>query len=355
MDVLAEEAGANMLFIQAKGTGLMGDEDFFLSRGDLDFVKKIKGVDEVAGLYMDVAEIKFKKEIKYVFVMGYDPKNYNFIFEGFNADVIKGRNLKKGELTKAMFGYNYQFPNKIFKKPLELGDKIEINGVRFEIVAFIEEIGNPQDDSNIYFVEEAYELLYPGKKDIFGYVMVGAEKTEDPEELAEKIEEKLRKRKGEKEGQETFSVASFADLLETFGTFINIINGVLILIALVSVIVASVNIMNTMYTAVIERTKEIGIMKAIGARNSNILFIFVFESGLLGLVGGIIGEILGYGISSLGGYVAKISGYSSLQPYFSPSLIIGCLIFAFLVGALSGLLPAIQASKLNPTEALRYE
>ena len=86
-----------------------------------------------------------------------------------------------------------------------------------------------------------------------------------------------------------------------------------------------------------------------------LLFIFVFESGFLGLIGGILGEILGYGISSFGGYVAKVSGYASLQPYFPTSLIIGCLIFALLVGALSGLVPAIQASKLKPTDALRYE
>ena len=143
--------------------------------------------------------------------------------------------------------------------------------------------------------------------------------------------------------------------MEMFGTFISVINGILILIALISVIVASVNIMNTMYTSVLERTREIGIMKAIGARNSNIRTIFIFESGLLGIVGGILGELLGYGISSAGGYAAKMAGFSSLQPYFSPYLIVGCLIFSFLVGAFSGLFPAIQASKLKPVDALRYE
>jgi len=356
MDVLAEEAGADKLFIQSKGVGAPGtDENFFISKDDVDFVEKIKGVNEIAGLYMKVVEVKFKKEIKYVFGMGYDYKDFDLVFEGFGADIETGRKLKGGDLNKALLGYNYQFPEKIFKRGLELGDKIEINEVLFEIVGFVEEIGNPGDDSNVYLTEEAFVTLFPTTLDEYGFVMLSSDKSIDPEDLADKIEEKLRKHKGQKEGEEDFTVQSFADLMEMFGTFISVINGILILIALISVIVASVNIMNTMYTSVLERTREIGIMKAIGARNSNIRTIFIFESGLLGIVGGILGELLGYGISSAGGYVAKMAGFSSLQPYFSPYLIVGCLIFSFLVGAFSGLFPAIQASKLKPVDALRYE
>jgi len=105
----------------------------------------------------------------------------------------------------------------------------------------------------------------------------------------------------------------------------------------------------------LERTKEIGIMKAIGARNKDIMFIFVFEAGLLGLLGGVLGVIFGYFIASLAGQIAASAGYSSLYPIFPNSLIFGCIFFAFSVGALSGLFPAIRASKLNPTDALRYE
>jgi putative ABC transport system permease protein len=136
---------------------------------------------------------------------------------------------------------------------------------------------------------------------------------------------------------------------------LNVLSGILILVALISVAVAFVNTMNTMYTAVLERTREIGIMKAIGARNENILFIFVFESALLGFVGGVAGIMLGYLISSFGGAVAVAAGYSLLQPAFPWYLIVGCLLFAFIVGILSGLLPAMKASKLDPVEALRYE
>ena len=356
MDVLADEAGADKLFIQAKGFGLPGsDSNFYISREDIEFVEKIKGVNEISGMYMNPAQIKFKEKIKYSYMVGYDTKKFEFVFESFNTAILSGRELKKDEQNKVLLGYNYQMPEKIFKKPLTLGETIEINGEDFDVVGFIEEVGNPADDSNVYVTEEAFESLYPDNKDKFGYVMASSDKSISPKDLAEKIEEKLRKRRDQKEGEEDFSVESFEDLLETFGTFIDVINGILILISLISVVVASVNVMNTMYTAVLERTREIGVMKAIGAKNSDIIFIFVFESGTLGLIGGTLGILLGYFISSTGGKFAAISGYSSLYPIFPLSLIIGCLLFSTIIGAVSGILPAIQASKLKPVDALRYE
>jgi len=112
--------------------------------------------------------------------------------------------------------------------------------------------------------------------------------------------------------------------------------------------------MNTMYTSVIERTREIGIMKSIGAKNSDVLIIFLIESGILGLVGGGIGVALGVGFSKLVEVGARIAlGPSILQASFSLFLIVGSLGFAFVIGMISGILPAKQASELQPVEALR--
>ncbi|MFW5991499.1 MAG: ABC transporter permease, partial [Candidatus Nanoarchaeia archaeon] len=161
--------------------------------------------------------------------------------------------------------------------------------------------------------------------------------------------------KEQDEGQEDFSITTLESQLDTFNTIIALLNGILVAIAGVSVFVAAVNIANTMYTSVIERTKEIGVMKAIGARNSYIAMIFMGESGILGLLGGVIGISLGYVVAVIGGRIAEEAGYGLLTPYFPLWLIIGCLLFAFGVGALSGLLPALQAAKLKPVDALREE
>jgi len=165
----------------------------------------------------------------------------------------------------------------------------------------------------------------------------------------------LRKHKDIDEGKETFYIQSFEQVIEQFSTVLVVINAILVLIALISLIVAGVNIMNTMYTAVLERTPEIGVMKAIGARNSDIMFIFLVESGILGLVGGTLGIAFGYFIAKIGEAALAGAGYAAFYPIFPWQLTVGCLAFAFLVGSLAGLLPAKQASKLKPVDALRYE
>ena len=356
VDDLAQEAGTDKLFIQSRGIGAPGtDSNFILTQEDVDFIAKQKEIQNFAGIYMTTVEAKLDKQKKYFFIMGIDPKKQRFIEEAFTVGVEYGRSLKKGDLNKVVLGYNYQFENKIFKKALEIGDKITLNDEKYEIVGFYDEVGNPSDDSQIYLTDKAFELLFPEKKGEYGFIMTQLQPGVDPNKYAERLEEKIRKFKDQEKGKEDFYVQSFADALETFGSVFGIITGTIILIAFISLIVAAINIMNTMYTAVLERTKEIGVMKAIGAPNHKITTLFVFESGVLGTIGGIVGMFLGYLIAKAGEMGAAAAGYASLKPDFPIWLIIGCIMFAFFVGSIAGLLPAIQASKLKPVEALRFE
>ena len=357
IDTLAQESGVDKLFLQSKGTSAPGtDANFYISEDDLHFINKINGVNEISGIYMKVAELEFRKDSNFYFVMGMEPKKMKLLDETFTVSVENGRNLKNGDLNKVVLGYNYQLDEKIFDHGIKLGDKVELNKLKFEVIGFYEEVGNPGDDSQMYVTQETFEtILYPESKDKFGYAVIRADSNIPSNELADKINEKLRKHKGQKEGEEDFFVQTFEDAIGTFTSIVDILNGVLILIALISLFVASINIMNTMYTAVLERTKEIGIMKSIGAKNKSILMIFILESGFLGLVGGILGIFIGWIIASIGGKIAANAGYAMLQPIFPWYLIVGCLFFAFSVGTLAGLLPAKQAAKLKPVDALRYE
>jgi putative ABC transport system permease protein len=126
-------------------------------------------------------------------------------------------------------------------------------------------------------------------------------------------------------------------------------------IAGISIIIGGIGISNAMYTAVTERTKEIGIMKSIGARNSDIFNLFLIESGLLGMVGGILGILCGLGLAYGLAFVGmSVLNTDLIRVNASMSLILGALAFSFLIGSVSGLLPAIQAAKLKPVDALRY-
>ncbi len=155
---------------------------------------------------------------------------------------------------------------------------------------------------------------------------------------------------------------------------INTVTLVLTGIAGISLIVGGVGIMTTMYTSVLERTRQIGIMKSVGARNSNILLMFVIEAGILGLVGGIIGMVIGTIFSEGLEYIITVGvnigvkidiSVMQIGPEIGPFLdgfnavlprewTISILLFSFLVGCISGYLPAKRASEMHPVDALRY-
>jgi len=202
---------------------------------------------------------------------------------------------------------------------------------------------------------ESFRILFdiPDRVDA---IMIQTQEGEDINEVADRIETKLRRERGVTEDTQDFMIFTPEDLLESFGNVLNIITAFLAGIAAISLLVGAIGIANTMYTSVIERTREIGVMKAIGARNSDIMWIFLIESGLLGLGGALIGVGLGYGISKTVEYIAITQLDTTLLQTAAPLwLIAGCLGFGFLIGAVSGVFPALQASKTNVVDALRYE
>lgn len=334
--------------------GSITSDSLILTKEDLEFVRDIRGIKEVVGYLGKYGQVNYKKESKVVYVGGMNSEDVDFWEESNSLDIKEGRVFEKGERFKAVVGYNHIYKN-MWDKPMKLGGIVEIEGQEFKIIGVIEKTGDNNDDSTIYLPKETMREIFdiPEEESV---IMAKTEKSFDPEEVAGNVERKLTKFRREKEGQETFSVQTSGQLLESFSNIFGIVQAVLIGIAAISLLVGGIGIMNTMYTAVIERTKEIGVMKAIGAKNSDILLIFLFEAGLLGLVGGAIGIFIGVGLGKGTEYIAlNFLDTSLLQAAFPLPLIIGALLFSFLIGATSGILPAMQAAKLRPAHALRYE
>jgi len=352
IDEYISGGSVDKVIIQSKGTSLSGmDDTFAFTEDELEAIEATSGVYEASGVYFKSAEVVQGKKRIYTLIFGYDPKK-PLIMDTFNIGIEKGRDLNDGD-SSAVLGYNYLSDNKIFPKGYSVGERIEIQEEKVKIIGFYEEIGSPQDDAQIYVTNDFMRDLY-GENISYNWIVARVD-IEDIDRVVENIEKNLRKERGLEEGKEDFFVQSFADMMETYTVVLDMVIGFIILIALISVLVSAVNTANTMITSVLERIKEIGIMKSVGARNSYILGIFLFESSFLGFIAGIIGCAVGWLISYSGALILDNIGYGFLQPGFPVSLFAGCIIFAILTGAISGIAPAINAMRINPVDALRYE
>ena len=352
-----EQLGKDKIIIQPKGMGppgSAGSESLKLTSKDVKVIEDIRGVEYVSGYLIKQGQAIFKGESGIGFATGITEEDFERMMELSGLEILKGRGLRDSDKFKVVVGYNHIYKD-IWDKSMGIGSTIEIEGYEFKVIGVVGRIGNPIDDTLLYIQKDALKEIL-NIEDEESQILVKTAPGFDPIDVAETIERKLRRSRGEKEDQETFTVQTSEQLLESFSNIFGIVQGVLVGIAAISLFVGGIGIMNTMYTSVLERTKEIGTMKAIGAKNSDILFIFLFESGLLGLIGGAIGIAIGIGLGKSAEYIAgTLFGADLLRAVFPWYLIIGALLFSSFIGTLSGIFPAMQAAKLKPADALRYE
>lgn len=351
IEEMSSASSADKVLIQPKGFGGL-DDTFAFSEDEVHVVEITSGVYSATGIYFKSVEVEKSGVKKYVSIVGYDPKK-PLIMDVFNIDIYTGRELQPGD-KGVVLGYNYLLPDKIFVKPYALNDNIILNGQKFKIVGFYQAVGSAEDDAQIYVTNDFMEELYSNTSLPYNWIVAKVD-TSNIERVVKDIERNLRKERGQEEGKEDFFVQSFDEMIESYSTALDIVVWFILLIALISVFVSAINTANTMITSVLERVKEIGVMKSIGAQNSEIFKIFLFESSFLGFVAGVLGVLFGLILSFLGGKIIASAGYGFLQPSFPFWLFIVCIGFATLTGAISGALPARSASKVNPVDALRYE
>ncbi len=265
------------------------------------------------------------------------------------SEIRDGRLLDSADYNVVVIGG--KLADTYYDKPVGINKMITIEGTAFRVVGILD-----GTSTTIYMpINMAYQVLDDKNMDVYDSIIVKVKDENYLDGTVEKIEQKLMMARHVNDKTRDFSVYSNKQSNEMRAEMMSSMSLFLTAIAAVSLLVGAVGIANTMFTSVLEKTKEIGIMKAIGARNTDILLIFLLNAGLIGLVGGLLGVFFGIMLS---GIMPSLMGSMPMGRWGTVvtfDTIFVALSVSVSVGIIAGIVPAFQASKLKPVDALRYE
>lgn len=318
------ELGADLAYVFPTSQGLTGAGGAF-SDSDLAKIESIPGIIKVCGSKFNIDTLKGKT----VWPIALSESCYQWIGEKGAFKIAKGR-------WGVAVGYLIWNDLK-----LDIGDTIELKNKKFRITGLVESVGSEQDDEQIYFTIKDYDELYGNVDYYFAFVQFSG----DSETFAKNLENKFRNR--------NVQVMTSDQMLSQLGGIMDTLNIAVLGVAFISLLVGGITIANTVYATIKRRTREIGMLKAVGARNDDILLLFLSESLILSFLGGIFGITSGYTVAWI--ITILIERFVKFSPSTDPVIVFGSLLIAVLIGPIAAIVPALYAARLPPTEALRYE
>jgi len=349
--------GSNLLLVRpgAHRSGGVALQAGTTTRFNFDDVEEIKKLKE----YVKYVSPTVRSRAQLVFA----DKNWNSEVEGAGASYEKlrsatpsvGRFFTEEEVRArskvALLGVTVV--KELFGDQNPIGENIKINLINFKVIGILPEKGSsgPHDQDDTVLIPISTAMYRVFGKQYIDSIYVEATGPETIEAAQEEISNLIIKKHRliTKDQKDSFQIRNMSDIKKTLESTTQTMSLLLGAIAAISLLVGGIGIMNIMLVSVTERTREIGLRKAIGANNKDIMIQFLIEAILMSFIGGVTGVILGSGAAIL---VSLIAGWSVSISVFS---VILATVFSLMVGVIFGLWPARQASLLNPIEALRYE
>jgi putative ABC transport system permease protein len=327
--------------------------DVELTDTDIAALRGLNNISYIEGEISGSVSVIYAAQNATLSVTGVDPQVWQYMT---TLKTQSGRLLEPSDKYVAVIGSGVA--SGIYDQDIGVNQVITVNGKAVRIVGILSEEG--EGDRGIYMpIDGAVTLIDDAQNGVYDSITIKAKSEDAVDNLTEDIVDKLMiSRHIVSDDDRDFSVSASKSMAESVTEMTSSMTLFLGAIAAVSLLVGAVGIANTMFTSVLEKTKEIGTMKAIGAKNRDILMIFLFNSAMVGLVGGILGDILGACVSTLFpllGLQMMGGGGDSSGISLAPDLMALGLILAILIGVISGVVPAYRASKLKPVDALRYE
>jgi len=307
-------------------------------------LKAVSGVKAVDARVSGNGKVEYKNRNTSATVIGVEPSAFP---ESSVSSITLGRTLGTSDLTSAVIGYSVM--SDTFNDSNILNKQIKINGEPFRVVGVLNQssttFGGP--DRNIFITQKAAKELFNQTEKASSVVVIAADGS-DPDAVAASVAEKLRSLHRVTNATQDFTVTTASSTQSTISSVTDTLGLFLGGIASISLIVGGIGVANAMFTSVLEQTRYIGLLKALGARNGTILKLFLFEACMVGLIGGVLGIALSYLASS------------ALASFGLPSAITLDLIllgmgFSVAIGAIAGVIPARNAASVAPVEALKYE
>ncbi len=319
-------------------------EDGKLYEADARIVKGVAGIDEIALSASERADVEFKgKEISTTVtattanVFEMFPDSYKVSEGRLFGDNEQRVAFIGSEAASSMFGNN----------KVDVNSRITINGELYRVVGIAQKTG--QNDRSIYVPYDDKNLLFAdslAEKEV-GQITVKVISGAEPDDVGEKVESALMLSRRVMEDELDFTVTTPGSTAGNAEEVTDTLGTALLMIGMISAVVGAIGISNTMFMSVLERTKEIGVLKSLGATSRQILGLFVAEAAMLGAAGG----LLGLAIGVAGTVLVSQMGISLV---LTASTMAGSVLFAIAVGVVAGLVPARNASKVPAIEALVY-